>query len=205
MSDSNTKGIQQLFRDAERTAEEAEAMPRREPTIGDERLLEHIRGDRPLDARQRRQVVCSVDLRERMAILEHSERIRADDRVAERRASVREVWAQRGWSGKRMRLLAAADTAREVRPLPLEVNLGSVDMIPIDAEGRVWRINVQIARNKVETVLAETPGDIRLVDSEGLVWVEGRPNQKGELVGFWERDEDLLERVARVSFELEPW
>lgn len=53
-------------------------------------------------------------------------------------------------------------------------------------------------------LIVATPGGFQLVDSEGLVWLAGHPDAYGELLGFWQRDESLWQRVHRVRLELVP-
>jgi hypothetical protein len=103
-----------------------------------------------------------------------------------------------------MRLLAAADGDRRIRPVRLEKPFCTIDLIPIDAEGRVWRINIRISPEVSDDLVRHTPAGVELVDSDGEVWVSGKPNDSGVLVGFWRRDQDLWERLQRVSLAVRP-
>lgn len=193
MNTSKTQGMRRLFLDAMAAAGAEDASPRNEPTIDDERLLLAIRHERPLNDVEKRQLLLSVDLQERIAILKRAERIKAED-----------YWTEQGWLDYPIGLAAAADADRDIAPIHIEIPLSTIDLIPIDVDGKVWKINIRIATSIATNLLAHTPLGIQLVDSEGLVWVKGIPDSQGVLVGFWERDEHLLDRLAQTSLRLLP-
>jgi len=120
------------------------------------------------------------------------------------RIEARDFAADLDWPDEELTLLAAADDGHQVRPIHFEKPLYSVDLIPIDAAGRVWRINIQLDRSVVQDLLGSQARAFKLVDTDGLTWLRGMPNEAGELVGFWQRDEDLLQRLERVRLSLKP-
>jgi hypothetical protein len=89
---------------------------------------------------------------------------------------------------------------RTPKPLHFSKEMYTMDLIPIDAQGKQWRINLKVS----EDLAAMAPAGLKLVDSEGMVWVEGHPDESLELVGFRQRDEDLWERIHRVKLQLIP-
>ena len=193
MSNSNAKGINRLFLDAVRAAAAEDQDPEAPVTLSDERLSQALRGERPLNDDERRQVLVSAQLQERVAVLSGIMRIEARDFAADL-----------DWPDEELTLLAAADDGHQVRPIHFEKPLYSVDLIPIDAAGRVWRINIQLDRAVVQDLLGSQARAFKLVDTDGLTWLRGMPNEAGELVGFWQRDEDLLQRLERVRLSLKP-
>jgi len=205
MSNSNVKGMKRLFLDAVHSAaiEDTDELDRKDPLIDDERLRQAIRGENPLSPEEQRLVVLSIETQERIAILNRIEQIKAQDLVAEQE-DTQSYWAGRGWDDTELILLAAADAERTVKPIHIEKPLYSVDLLPIDADGRVWRINLRIAQQEIDDLLEHTPRGVRLIDNEGEIWAEGPLSETGELVGFWERDDDLLARLHRCSLKLKP-
>jgi len=156
--------------------------------LTDDRLLDAVRG-RPLTEQERRLLARSAATRDRLGWLRHRERARS---LA--------AWQAQAFGPQPLQLLAAADETPAVSPVRLVGEYYSVTLIPTDLEGRAWRITVQIA----PPLIVATPGGFQLVDSEGLVWLAGHPDAYGELLGFWQRDESLWQRVHRVRLELVP-
>ncbi|WP_295389544.1 hypothetical protein [uncultured Thiodictyon sp.] len=157
--------------------------------LADERLQALIDGREPLTLPERRLLARSAVTRDRLGWLRHLARARS---LA--------AWQAQALGPQPLQLLAAADETPSVAPVRLVGEHYSVALIPADLQGRAWRIAVQIA----SPLIAATPGGFQLVDSEGLVWLAGYPDAAGELVGFWQREEPLWERVHRVSLELVP-
>jgi len=167
----------------------AVADPDETPRLDDECLGAVLRGRAPLTPPQRRLLARSAVTRDRLAWLRHRERARS---LA--------AWQAQGLGPQPLQLLAAADETPAVGPLHLVGEHYSVALIPADLDGRAWRITVAVA----PALIITTPGGFQLVDSEGLVWLAGHPDAYGELVGFWQRDEPLWQRVHRVRLELVP-
>lgn len=161
-----------------------EAPPRR---FSDAALLDLVLGRAELSQRRRLALMLSPADRQRLAELRQLERARVLQR-----------WRAARRPTPTLSLRAAADD--RVRPLDMAGEGFSLRLIPFDLEGRLWKIALRIAPELV----ADTPVGFRLEDSEGLVWVRGHADAAGQLVGFWERDEALLERLQRVELRLLP-
>ncbi|WP_295451392.1 hypothetical protein [uncultured Thiodictyon sp.] len=157
--------------------------------LADERLRAVIDGRQPLTPPERRLLARSAATRDRLAWLRHLTR-----------AQALAAWQAQALGPQPLQLLAAADETPAVAPVQLVGEHYSVALIPVDLEGLTWRIAVQIA----PPLIAATPGGFQLLDSEGLVWLAGHPDAAGELVGFWQREEPLWQRVHRVRLELVP-
>lgn len=167
----------------------AEADPEDSQRLADERLRALIFGRQPLTAQERRLLACSPATRDRLAWLRHLERGRA---LA--------VWQAQTLGPEPLQLMAAADEHPSLAPVRLAGEHYSIQLIPADLDGRAWRISVQVD----PALIVATPGGFQLADSEGLVWLAGYPDAYGEMVGFWQREESLWERVHRVRLELVP-
>lgn len=215
MNQPSPRGIRQLFLDATRAAAAEDEVDNRAraPLLDDERLLQALRGEKALTAAEQRLLILSLETRERFVILQRVEQIRAEDAdddegaddAAEALRSVSQAyWDACGWNDGPITLLAAADDKPRVEPIRVKKKLYSVDLIPIDIDGREWRINIQIARQELEAFRENTSERVQLVDDEGKVWAEGTPNQQGELVAFLEDDEGLMQRLLRCPPTLKP-
>ncbi len=167
----------------------AAADPEDRPRLADLRLRALIHGRQPLTTEERRLLARSAATRDRLAWLRHLERARA---LA--------AWQAQAMVPEPLQLLAAADEQSRPAPVRLAGEHYSVQLIPTDLDGRAWRISVAIA----PALILATPGGFELVDSEGLTWLAGHPDAYGELVGFWQREEPLWERVHRVRLQLVP-
>ena len=155
--------------------------------FSDDELLSVLRGTCQLTQRQRLALALSPADRQRLGELRHLERARALLR-----------WREAGRGVPILALHVAADD--QIKPLTREGTDFTVRLIPFDLDGRVWKIQVQID----PALAAETPTGFRLLDTEDIVWLQGRPSSDGELVGYWERKESLWERVHRVGLRLLP-
>lgn len=181
------KGHERLIQDVLNAI--AVAHPEDTQRLADERLRALIFGRQPLTASERRLLAVSAATRDRLAWLRHLERARA---LA--------AWQAQTLGPEPLKLMAAADAHPNPAPVRLTGEHYSVQLIPADLEGRAWRISVQVD----PALIVATPGGFRLADSEGLVWLAGHPDAYGELLGFWQREESLWERVHRVRLELVP-
>jgi hypothetical protein len=162
-----------------------------DPILDDDRLIAAIRGQSPLTPDEYRRFLASAPTQDRWHVLADTERAMAYHR-----------WRKLGFDPRPVRASAAADAERRVQIVHIDKTqvMYSVDFIPMDPAGRRWRINVEVP----EAIAKAATTGLRLIDSEGLVWVEGTPDQRAILVGFWERDDDLLSRLNRVTLQLEP-
>jgi hypothetical protein len=103
-----------------------------------------------------------------------------------------------------MVVLAADDGGADVKPIVIEINLCRVELFPIDAAGHTWRIDVRIAKDKLDRLSAMSPHGVRLLDGKGETLAQGFPDNDGLIVGFWEREQDFRERLKQGSLRLEP-
>lgn len=165
--------------------------PAKGPSIADDRLRAAVRNQGELTIREQRRLLLSPDLQMRAQALRYLERMKTED-----------AWAEEGWAEQAMSLASAADAERVVKPLRLTGPHFSADLYPIDAEGRVWRIELRVDPAILQRLLALSTTGIRLVDSEDRNYARGRPNDQGVVVDFWQRDEDLQSLMQRVSFRV---
>lgn len=186
-TEHRTAGLEQLLREVRKQA--SIDAPHTGPLLSDERLLAALHGKRPLTPAEHRLLLDSADTREQYTLLAQMERARA-----------LQAWRERGISGTIPLRLAAADETAKPTPLHYPKEMYTLDLIPIDAQGKEWRINLRVT----EEFAKFSKSGVQLVDSEGLVWLEGHPDESGELVGFWARDESLWERIHRVELQLLP-
>lgn len=155
--------------------------------FSDEHLVSVLHGETRLTQRQRLALALSPADRQRLGELRQLERAKALLR-----------WRETGWQVPTMDLRVAGDD--QIQPFVVEDSGCKVHLIPFDLDGRVWKIQVDIDLELV----AETPTGFRLLDTEGLVWVQGHPNAQGELIGYWERKESPWQRRHRVQLRLLP-
>ena len=188
---NNGSGLGRLFQDAVRAA--ASEIPEHEPLFDDDRILDAVRGVRPLTNKERNRLLFSAETQERFAKIRHQERKR-----------ITAFWEKILYETSDMRLLAAADGDDQVRAVRLEKKLCTIDLTPIDARGKEWQIAVTIAPEVIAELLQNSPRGIKVVDSEGEVWIQGLPDENGALSGYWQRDDNLRERLKRVSVGLRP-
>jgi hypothetical protein len=181
-------GYRRLLRDL--LLELDSARPDDAPRLSDARLLDALHARAPLDADERRALAGSAATRERLAFL-----------AAAARAAALLAWQEQlERPPAPLRLMAAAALEPAIAPLRIEGNQFAIDLTPTDRDGREWRISVELSAE----LQALTPAGFRLVDSEGEEWLRGHPDEHGELVGYWRRDESLWQRVHRVALSLEP-
>ena len=157
-------------------------------TPGDtRRLREAINGRRPLNADERGQLLRSPRARARFV------------RVAtELRAETRAHWRR---SGIIPDLVYQAAADNEIRPVKVEDNPDfGVSLYPLDPQGRSWTVSLRLSPR----VMDGLPGQVRLLDSDGGLWLQGRPDDDGEISADWPLPGSPLERLRRFSLSIEP-
>lgn len=187
MSDIDPRGVDWLLR--ELLWEASNESGADQPVLSDARLMAAIRGEQPLSSDEYNQIVNSAATQEHYALL-----------LQQEQARVYQALIDKGLEPAPIVLLAAADEAREVRPLRIEMNGYAIELTPIDAAGSVWHIRLEVSRELAEIC---TTG-LTLGDDQGLIWLSGRPDEQGRLEGYWEREDDLLERLSGVKLTLKP-
>ena len=207
-------GLDRLLLDAVRAAQAAEAQaseaaPPVQPrdtaeqdsatTIDDDRLRAAIRHEVPLTREEQRRVLFSAELQHRIKQLRRFERMRAEDTAATAEAA-----GDRHWSLEPTCRVAAAEPGRAVEPVRLQPKGFTIDLIPIDADGKVWQLELLVHADVLEELRQLMPTGMRLVDSEGETWLSGRPDDDGRIQGYWEREDDLALRLERVSVAVAP-
>ena len=166
---------------------EALTVPFQNTPDDNQRLREAISGRQALTAGERRQLL-------------HSPRARAQlVRIAnELRGETRAHWRQAGVTPDIVYQAAAGD---EVRPLSLDSNPDfGVDLYPLDPKGRRWTISLRLSARVMDGLTA----GVRLRDSDGVLWLQGRPDSDGELSGDWALPESPVDRLRRCKLSLEP-
>ena len=166
--------------------------PETEPFPDEPRLREAISGKRPLAAHERRQLLRSPRARARLVEV-----------AAGLRAQTRAEWRQTGVVTDIVYQAAAADEAKptEVRPVSVDGNRDfGISLFPLDAQGQRWTVSLRLSQR----VMAGLAGQIRLVDSGGGLWLQGRPDADRELSGDWRLPGSPLDRLRQFKLSIEP-
>lgn len=166
---------------------EAPREPFRDTPDDRQRLRAAITGRRPLNADERDQLLRSPRARARFAAV-----------AAALRAETRAHWQQTGISPE-LAYQAAADG--EVRPVNVDDNPDfGVSLYPLDPQGRRWTVSLRLSQR----VMDGLPAQVRLVDSDGGLWLQGRPGDDGEVSADWPLPDSPLERLRRFKLSIEP-
>jgi len=153
------------------------------PQLNKARLLSALQGHQPFSIEEEKILLHSYLDREQFLLT-----------AAVEQAKALEAWNNIDYSWEGVDLLAAADNENKIEPIHYKDpnDLYQVYFIPIDAEGKQWRIEVMITPE----FKIMTPCGFKLVDKGGREWLSGQPNEAGELIGFWlSEEESLLERI----------
>lgn len=166
------------------TLEEIAAPPR----LSEARVLAAIRGEKPFNDIEQLALRFSLLDRQQYTQLLQLER-----------AKTAQMWDAENLVPQSVSLRAAADG--QVRPITLPpTDTWSARLIPIGLEGKSWKIVVTIDPH----LIAMTPTGFQLLDSEDVIWVEGWPDEQGQLSGFWKGADALWQRAERVTVSLMP-
>jgi len=114
------------------------------------------------------------------------------------RAETRAHWRQAGVDTALVYQAAAAD---EVRPVSVDSNPDfSVSLFPLDEQGRHWTVSLSLSGRVMQGLV----GPLRLVDSDGGLWLQGTPDADGELSADWILPGSPLRRLRRFRLSIEP-
>lgn len=161
--------------------------PIAEPMPDDERLREALTGRRPFDADERRLFLRSPTARARLNRL--AEVIRA------------ETYARWHRGGIAADIVYRAAAGGETKPISVTSNPDfALTLFPLHPEGGAWSLHLRLSPRAFEALSV----GVRLIDSDGAVWLEGRPDRDGELSGDWRLSESPLERLREFRLRVEP-
>ena len=179
-----------------------------ERVLGDDAgLRDALTGRQALSDAQRSQLLRSPQARERL--MRVATTLRAETRAHWQRAGVVAELAYQ----------AAADD--EVRPVSVDGNRDfGVSLLPLDPQGRRWTVSLRLSRRVMAGLAGQDlageglagqgladlgpAGQVRLLDSGGGLWLQGRPDSDGELSGDWALDESPLLRLRLYTLSIEP-
>jgi len=169
-----------------------------ERVLGDDaQLRDALTGRQVFSDAQRTQLLRSPQARERLM------------RVATAlRAETRAHWQQAGVVAE-LAYQAAADD--DVRPVSVDSNRDfGVSLLPLDPQGQRWTVSLRLSRRVMAGLVGQglagqdLASQVRLLDSGGGLWLQGRPDSDGELSGDWALDESPLLRLRRYKLSIEP-
>jgi len=187
-SSSELRGLLSELLRSQPDRQELLAAPFRDMPEDTQRLREAITGRRPLDASERGQLLRSPRARARLVRMAN-----------ELRAATRAHWRRAGIIPDIIYQAAADD---EVRPLSVDSNPDfGVDLFPLDPDGHRWTVSLRLSARVMDGLL---PGGVRLLDSDGGLWLQGRPDSDGELSGDWDLSDSPPERLRRFKLSIEP-
>ena len=151
------------------------------------RLRAAISGRQPLNTDERRLLLRSQRARQHL-----------HDVAAMLRADTRASWRQ---AGVDTQLVYQAAAAEEVRPVSVASNPDfAVSLFPLDQQGLRWTVSLSLS----DRVMQGLAGPVRLVDSDGGLWLQGEPDADGELSADWALPDSPLRRLRRFRLSIEP-
>ncbi len=160
-----------------------------ESRIDDDRLEAVASGKAEFTADEMRLMLRCAATQDRYAVLK--EKIRA---------RVMRHWRKKRLQTPVLTTLAAADDS--VKPFHQVCGDYTVDLHPMDPQGRRWRMTVTFS----QALLAATQGGIRVIENAKApsVFVAGVPDSKGRLIAFFDADDKAQKRIRDNGLMIEP-